>query len=143
MSYEKQTWVTGEVITADKLNHIEEGIYNNSIVSLPATLSEYSVWCFNEGYNEWQTQTGTWLLLDVIPSDVELSYILVTYNDDGVKTQNIITDGIIQEYNGHTPVGTDTGKYITKNCNVLYSPALDLHLIENVNLTLIGGGGAN
>lgn len=26
MSYEKQTWVTGDVITAEKLNHMEEGI---------------------------------------------------------------------------------------------------------------------
>lgn len=29
MSYEKQTWVTGEVITAEKLNHIEDGIESN------------------------------------------------------------------------------------------------------------------
>ena len=26
MSYEKQTWTTGEVITAGKLNHMEDGI---------------------------------------------------------------------------------------------------------------------
>lgn len=26
MAYEKQTWQTGDVITADKLNHIEDGI---------------------------------------------------------------------------------------------------------------------
>lgn len=26
MSYEKQTWVTGDVITAEKLNHMEDGI---------------------------------------------------------------------------------------------------------------------
>lgn len=26
MSYEKQTWVTGEIVTADKLNHMEDGI---------------------------------------------------------------------------------------------------------------------
>ena len=26
MAYEKQTWTTGEVITADKLNHMEDGI---------------------------------------------------------------------------------------------------------------------
>ena len=26
MAYEKQTWTTGEVITANKLNHIEDGI---------------------------------------------------------------------------------------------------------------------
>ena len=28
MSYDKQNWVTGEVITAEKMNHIEEGIEN-------------------------------------------------------------------------------------------------------------------
>lgn len=28
MAYERQTWVCGETITADKLNHIEEGIEN-------------------------------------------------------------------------------------------------------------------
>lgn len=28
MSYEKQNWVTGEVITANKLNHMEDGIAN-------------------------------------------------------------------------------------------------------------------
>lgn len=26
MAYEKQTWECGETITADKLNHMEEGI---------------------------------------------------------------------------------------------------------------------
>ena len=26
MAYEKQTWVCGETITADKLNHMEDGI---------------------------------------------------------------------------------------------------------------------
>lgn len=28
MDYEKQTWVVGEVITAEKLNHMEDGIAN-------------------------------------------------------------------------------------------------------------------
>lgn len=28
MSYDKQTWVSGEVITATKLNHIEDGLEN-------------------------------------------------------------------------------------------------------------------
>ena len=28
MVYQKQTWITGQTITKEKLNHIEEGIYN-------------------------------------------------------------------------------------------------------------------
>ena len=30
MSYDKNTWVTGDVITAEKMNHIEEGLKNLS-----------------------------------------------------------------------------------------------------------------
>ena len=30
MAYEKQTWACGEVVTADKLNHMEDGIANAS-----------------------------------------------------------------------------------------------------------------
>ena len=29
MSYTKTSWVTGDIVTADKMNHIEDGIYNN------------------------------------------------------------------------------------------------------------------
>lgn len=31
MSYEKTNWKTGDTITAEKLNHAEQGIYDNSI----------------------------------------------------------------------------------------------------------------
>ncbi len=36
MSYEKYTWQTGEVITADKLNHMEDGIKNSYITVFDA-----------------------------------------------------------------------------------------------------------
>lgn len=32
MSYEKQTWASGDVITAEKLNHIESGIGASALV---------------------------------------------------------------------------------------------------------------
>ena len=32
MGYEKQTWATGDVITAEKLNHIEDGIKNTGAI---------------------------------------------------------------------------------------------------------------
>ena len=34
MSYEKQTWTTGDTITAEKLNHMENGIKNYSNVEV-------------------------------------------------------------------------------------------------------------
>lgn len=40
MSYEKQNWETGEVITADRLNHMEDGIATDKI--LMVTLKQES-----------------------------------------------------------------------------------------------------
>ena len=31
MAYEKQTWATGDIITANKLNHMEDGIAEDSV----------------------------------------------------------------------------------------------------------------
>lgn len=39
MSYEKQTWKTGDIITSEGLNHIEDGIANNQIVIIDATVN--------------------------------------------------------------------------------------------------------
>lgn len=43
MSYEKQTWVTGETITAEKLNHIESGVAGSDPVIIHGDISTYSV----------------------------------------------------------------------------------------------------
>jgi hypothetical protein len=32
MAYEKQTWQTGDIITAEKLNHMEDGIVGGTLV---------------------------------------------------------------------------------------------------------------
>lgn len=54
MAYEKQTWVCGETITAEKLNHIEDGIAN-SVLSTPlhlvpgVTTKAEAVEAFNRG----------------------------------------------------------------------------------------------
>lgn len=37
MAYEKQTWETGQVITADKLNHMEDGIASNGVLTVTIT----------------------------------------------------------------------------------------------------------
>ena len=47
MSYTKQTWVDGDLITAEKLNHIEDGIANSGgysiikVTTTPTTASPY------------------------------------------------------------------------------------------------------
>ena len=37
MSYNKTTWATGDIVTADKLNNIENGIANNNIYIVSIT----------------------------------------------------------------------------------------------------------
>ena len=36
MSYTKQTWASGDVVTAEKLNHMEDGIESAATAELPA-----------------------------------------------------------------------------------------------------------
>lgn len=38
MAYEKQTWNTGDIITADKLNHMEDGIDGILVVTITDTV---------------------------------------------------------------------------------------------------------
>lgn len=40
MAYEKQTWVTGETITAQKLNHMEDGIASGGVSVITITLTD-------------------------------------------------------------------------------------------------------
>lgn len=50
MSYEKQTWTTGEVITAEKLNHMEDGIGSCVMVATATEDGEFIV--LDKTYNE-------------------------------------------------------------------------------------------
>ena len=43
MSYEKQTWETGDIVTSAKLNHLEDGIANGTYIVYPV---------YNENYTE-------------------------------------------------------------------------------------------
>ena len=43
MAYEKQTWTTGDVVTAEKLNHIEDGIDGAYLEPEPPTPTPASI----------------------------------------------------------------------------------------------------
>ena len=47
MSYEKQTWTTGDVITADKMNHMEDGIANGGGMHRVAHLHVWNKYAIN------------------------------------------------------------------------------------------------
>lgn len=51
MSYEKQTWTNGDIITAEKLNHMEDGISEGGVI-IPGTLEIIQI--KDENYSECQ-----------------------------------------------------------------------------------------
>lgn len=57
MSYEKHTWETGETITAEKLNNIENGIENNNfeIVVFSQDRENANTWTADKTLEELQT----------------------------------------------------------------------------------------
>ena len=52
MAYTKQTWTTGEVITADKLNHMEDGIAAGGVYNVTSTQQGNGDLVLDKNYNE-------------------------------------------------------------------------------------------
>lgn len=64
MSYEKQTWNTGDVITATKLNHIEDGIFSGGGTGLINILYDETEqnYYLDKTYNEIVSMVNSGLL---------------------------------------------------------------------------------
>lgn len=59
MNYTKQTWTNGDVITAEKLNHMEDGIGGSSIEPLTITITYYEntgTFTANKTYEEFNQE---------------------------------------------------------------------------------------
>lgn len=83
MSYEKQTWVTGEVITAEKLNHIEGGVEAND---------NFKVFTFNV-----TESSGTYT---VTLEDAQIEDIFACARDGLIPFARILkySDGAVEDY---------------------------------------------
>lgn len=87
MSYTKQTWANGDVITADKLNHIEDGIdgINNRIrVIYTATWDDNTndyIWTCDKTFNE---------ILSLIESGVDVYAQINRYGEVSSAIYNLI-----------------------------------------------------
>lgn len=63
MTYEKTTWQTGDIITAEKMNNIENGIVNNFIEGL-GKIQEYDKGDLGPGQNKFYgVQANTTMLI--------------------------------------------------------------------------------
>ena len=86
MSYEKQTWTTGDIIMAEKLNHMENGIKNNGPLVVNVTTP-----------NDVTTLDKTWQeIYDAFPNVCILETILNDNENVTFKT-NIETVGFGEE----------------------------------------------
>lgn len=78
MTYEKTTWVNGDIITAEKLNKIEEGI-NQMIGSLPVCVTTHydyttSYRIIDKTYKE---------LHDLVSNDIFVYVVITSSSDSG------------------------------------------------------------
>ena len=71
MAYEKQTWTRGDVITAEKLNHMEDGIASGGGGGGGA---EFVV----KGIIDWDEEVGS----DVVTFDKSYNEVLAAWNDE-------------------------------------------------------------
>ena len=58
MSYEKQTWQTGDVVTSAKLNHMEDGIAGGGVLVVTATLGDGGLVCGTTAGEMWAAING-------------------------------------------------------------------------------------
>lgn len=87
MSYEKQNWATGDIITADKLNHMEGGIYSNSKSEGLKTVTRGFI--AEQSVTDLVEEAGIYLgqCYSLMPPDGSPEYIDVTVN--GVLYENV------------------------------------------------------
>lgn len=76
MSYEKQTWATGDIVTADKLNHMEDGIAAGGGSVFDAKIK---VTVPANSYDPWVCEivSGTYVALDAMLQDGTSPCVLV------------------------------------------------------------------
>ena len=95
MSYEKQTWQTGDVITATKLNHMEDGIADGGGIMLVETTFDSS----NERY------TSDVLYSDVVTAYESGTHVVVHIPKQDSYSQPEVWLGV----NGYKPKDTGMG----------------------------------
>lgn len=109
MAYEKQTWVNGDVITAEKLNHMEDGIAEGGDCDCGFECTETMQTLFNETVTTIEGEddsSATLAYSQAITADT----LIVTF--DGVEYTCPANDaGVATVYGGYSPTGTDFSEF--------------------------------
>ena len=88
MSYTKNTWQTGDIVTAEKMNHIEQGIANGSIFVIEGVVAEE---LYNEENNSYYGMFTTNKSIDEVKTAYENGQVLLFK----VNLRNIGTEKIV------------------------------------------------
>ena len=106
MSYEKQTWTTGDTITAEKLNHMEDGIENNGTLVVNAVESDDII-----------TLDKTWQeIYDAFPN-VYILETIVEDNMSGTAKENIAAVSFGEEQGETFYIVASSHQYIANSPN--------------------------
>ena len=115
MSYEKQTWKTGDTVTAEKLNHIEEGILNAGSGSTTTSKCE-----------QWKN-----IVIDVIGDSITNGYGIA----DSAKRYY---QWVAEKLNATVNAYGINGSTIADGNDAMYKRCMDMK--KSANLILVFGG---
>ena len=118
MAYEKNTWATGDVVTANKLNHIEDGIINNGIFIVNITVSEITDTtgtkdkslseisaAFNAGMRCYANILDTLVpLINASASSAEFSGLVLSPDDSNLYAVYIICTNSVRVFHSTDPL---------------------------------------
>jgi len=86
MSYTPHEWTTGETITAGKLNHLENGVAGNQILTISLTLD-----------GEYYVMDKTWKEISDAFEDGIPSFLFDSLSNDGTTETLPITSAYVDE----------------------------------------------
>lgn len=108
MSYDKQNWQTGDVITANKLNHIEDGIAGAGGGGVVVHITEEEdVFTLDKTWNELQELLSSGALVVALSEDVgytTMQFLSQAHSDNGTYAVAFISASIKPDWTGETAV---------------------------------------
>ena len=107
MSYDKTTWQTGDVITANKLNHIEDGIANGGGVVVVHVTEENDTFTLDKTWNELQELLSSGALVATLTDDVgttTMQFLTQAFSSGGTYAVAFMSASIKPDWTGETAV---------------------------------------
>lgn len=114
MAYTKQTWACGDEITAEKLNHIEDGIAEGGSGKFVVTIDNDTA---DHTFAEIKQAYDNGMVIEVVElvSGIDYVYQLLAIDSSAVSFSNVFTDGSDVEVTQFTidDTGTVTKSFVT------------------------------